>query len=80
MIEKEIDAKDLPKPAADAVAKKFPGAKTKLVEAVYTVKGGKEALAYYEAHLVTADKKEVEVEVEADGKIKKTEESKGEKK
>ena len=34
------------------------------------VKDSKETLDYYEAHLVTADKKEIEVEVFPNGKIK----------
>jgi uncharacterized membrane protein YkoI len=79
-IEQQIDAKDLPKPVAEALEKKYPKATYKLVEAVYAVKDGKEALDFYEAVLVTADKKEIEVQVLADGKIKNEEEKKPEKK
>jgi uncharacterized membrane protein YkoI len=75
-IEKVIAAKDLPKAAADAVAAKYPKATVKLAEEVTKFKDGKAEPAYYEMHLVTTDKKAVEVEVAADGKILKTEEKK----
>ena len=79
-IEKEIDAKDLPKPVAEALDKKHPKATYKIVEAVYAVKDGKESLDFYEVLLTTAEKKEIEVQVLADGTIKAEEEKKPEKK
>ena len=75
-IEKEIDAKELPKPVAGALEKKYPKATYKIVEAVYKVTDGKEALDFYEVELVTADKKTVEVKVAADGTIKAEEDKK----
>ena len=80
LIEMEIAAEKLPKAVKETLDAKYAKAKYKLVEAVYVVKDGKETLEYYEAHLVTADKKEVEVEITPNGKIKKTEEVKEEKK
>ena len=78
-IEKQIDAKELPKAVTDALEKKYAKATFKVVESVYSVKDGKEALDYYEVLLVTAEKKEIEVEILADGKIKHEEEKKSEK-
>jgi hypothetical protein len=78
-IEQQIDAKDLPKAVAEALDKKYPKATHKIIEAVYAVKDGKEGLDFYEVLLVTAEKKEVEVQVLPDGKIK-AEEKKPEKK
>ena len=79
-LEKEIDAKDLPKAVIDALESKYPKATYKTVEEVIAVKKGKETLEYYEVELVTADNKTFEVEVTSNGKIKKTEEKKDEKK
>jgi hypothetical protein len=76
-IEKEIAFKDLPKAVADAYEAKYPKATYKTVEEVIKVKGGKETLEYYEALLVTADKKTFEVEVTPDGNVKNVEEKKG---
>ena len=75
-IEKGIAAKDLPQAVTEALAKKYPHATHKTVEEVIKVADGKETTEYYEVLLVTADKKTVEVEVKADGTIKKTEEKK----
>ena len=80
LIEKTITAKDLPKAVADAVAEKYPKATYKLYEEMTKVIDGKEAIAYFEVLLVTADKKTLEVEVSPEGKILKTEEKKDEKK
>jgi uncharacterized membrane protein YkoI len=76
LIEQQIDAKDLPKAVAGALEKKYPKATYKTTEAVYAVKDGKEALDFYEVLVVTAEKKEIEVKVAADGKIKNEEEKK----
>src|SRR5262245_6499376 len=75
--EKEIQAKDLPEPARKAVDKKYPKSTMKVIMEVIDVKDGKDTPAGFEVTLETADKKEVEVVVSADGKI--TEDS-GEKK
>ncbi|HVK14748.1 MAG TPA: PepSY-like domain-containing protein [Gemmataceae bacterium] len=72
-IEKQIDPKDLPKAVKDALEAKYPKATYKIAEEVIAVKDGKETLDYYEALLEAADKKGVEVEIAADGTIKKTE-------
>lgn len=80
LIEQEIDAKDLPKAVTKTLDEKYPKATYKLVEEVIAVKDGKEALDFYEALLITADKKEIEVQVTPDGKIKSVEEKKEEKK
>ena len=69
-IEKEITAKELPKVVAEAVEAKYPKATYKKYEEVYKVKEGKETLEYYEVILDSAGKKDVEVEVSPDGKIK----------
>jgi hypothetical protein len=78
-LEKTIKESALPKAVSGGIAKKYPGAKYEIVEEVWHVKDGKEFLAYYEAVVATTDKKKFEVEVTADGTIKKTEEKKGEK-
>jgi len=77
LIEKEIDAKDLPKPVAKALASKYPKAIYKIVEEVTKVEGKQETFQYYEVALVTADKKALEVQLAADGKILKEEKSDG---
>jgi hypothetical protein len=76
LIEQQIDAKDLPKAVSGALEQKYPKAAYKLVEAVYAVKGGKESIDFYELLLATTDKKELEVQVLPDGKIKNEEEKK----
>jgi Putative beta-lactamase-inhibitor-like, PepSY-like len=70
LIEQELAFKDLPKAVAETFEKKYPKATYKIIEAVTTVKDGKETLEYYEAVLVTADKKTFEAEVLPDGKFK----------
>jgi uncharacterized membrane protein YkoI len=69
MIEKEITAKDLPRAAARALEEKYPRATYKIVEEIVKVEKKVEKLAYYEVLLVTADKKTLEVQVTAEGKI-----------
>ena len=80
LIEKEIAAKDLPQAVSDTLAEKYPKATFKVVEEMTKIKDGKEYIAYYEVLLVTADKKELEVEISPEGKIVKTEDKKEEKK
>lgn len=72
-IEKEIAAKDLPKVVAKALADKYPKATYKIVEEIFKVEKKQEKLAYYEVLLTTADKKRLEVQVTAEGKIVKEE-------
>lgn len=78
--EKEIDAKNLPKAVADAITKKYPNATIKEAEEVYAPKGGKDELKGYEVDVTTADKKEMELMIAADGRILKEDEAKKEKK
>ncbi len=69
-IEQEVAFTDLPKAVAETFETKYPKAAYKIIEAVITVKDGKETLEYYEAVLVTADKKTFEAEVLPDGTFK----------
>jgi hypothetical protein len=79
-IEKQIAAKDWPKPVSQALEAKYPKATYKVIEEVNYVKDGKEKLEYYEAHLVTAQGKSIEVRVAAGGKILEEEDQSNEKK
>jgi uncharacterized membrane protein YkoI len=69
LIEKEIAAKELPKAAAKALVDKYPKAMYKIVEQIFKVENKQEKLAYYEVLLTTADKKALEVQVTAEGKV-----------
>ena len=73
LIEKTIPAKDLPKPVAKTLEEKYPKATYKIVEEIIKLQKKEEKLAYYEVLLVTAEKKKLEVEVSAEGKIIKVE-------
>ena len=73
-IERTIDLKDLPKLVTDALARKFPKSTLKSAEAVYEVEDGDEELECYEIKLETADKKQIEAEVEIDVEISVDEE------
>jgi uncharacterized membrane protein YkoI len=77
-IEKEMDAKDLPKAVTKALEEKYPKAELKGAEEVTKVEGKKEKVAYYEVEMKTADGKELEVNVDPDGKILKEEKEEGE--
>ena len=79
-IEKEIAVKDLPKVIADAVMAKYPKGKMTKAEEVIKVKDGKETLEYYEVILTDGDKKDIEVQIFPDGKIKAEEKKPEEKK
>ncbi len=63
-IEKAIAVKDLPKVVATAVATKYPKSTIKTAEEI--TKGSK---VTYEVHLVTAQKRSVEVVLDSSGKI-----------
>ncbi len=78
-MEKQIASKDLPKAVTETLESKYAKATIKVVEEVIKIKDGKENLEYYEILLVTVEKKTIEVVVNADGTIKKTEEKKSEK-
>jgi hypothetical protein len=67
--EKAIAAKDLPKVVRDAIEKRYPKAALKEIMEETEVKGKDEKLVAYEAVLMTADKKDVEVKASPDGKI-----------
>lgn len=67
--EKAIDAKDLPQAARKAVETKYPNSTFKEVMEITLVKDGKDVLEGYEVVLDTAQKKEIEVTVAADGKF-----------
>ncbi len=73
--EREIDVKDLPKAVLKTLEEKYPRMTLKSAEAVYEIEDSKEELEYYEVLIVTADKKEIEVKIEADGKFKEEEKS-----
>ena len=79
-MEKEISAKDLPKAVTKTLKKSYPKAVYKKVEEVIKVKDGQENLEFYEVLLETADKKTVEVKVEANGKILGGDKQEGEQK
>jgi hypothetical protein len=68
--EVEFPAKDLPKAVTDAVEKKYPKSKIKEVMEITEIKDKKEVHGGYEIDLETAEKKDVEVVVAKDGKIK----------
>jgi hypothetical protein len=68
-IDKEIEAKDLPKAVAKALQEKYPNAKYNVIEEV--TKDDK--IAEYEIDLTTADKKSVEVVFDPSGKLLKEE-------
>ena len=84
--EKEVAVKDLPAAVTKAVDKKYPKSTVKQAMQVTEVKDKKEVPGGFEVTLETADKKEVELTVDADGKIledsteKKPEEKKPEEK
>jgi|SRR5512132_392684 hypothetical protein len=69
LIEKRITFEDLPDAVAKALKGKYPKATYKIVEEMTTVERGNEKLAYYEALLVTPEKKEREVKLTAEGKV-----------
>jgi uncharacterized membrane protein YkoI len=73
--EKEIAAKDLPKEVSAALEGKYPKAEIKRAEDV--TEGEKK---YFEILLVTADKKTMEVQIDAKGKILKEEKKEPKKK
>jgi hypothetical protein len=75
LIEKRITFEDLPDAVAKALRDKYPKATYKIVEEMTAVEKGNEKLAYYEALLVTAEKKEREVKLTTEGKVVTDEEA-----
>lgn len=67
-IERTIAAKDLPRPVAEAINSKYPKAESKTIEEITA-----DGKTTYEVLLVTADKKEIEVVLDREGKIVKEE-------
>ncbi len=76
VVETQLTDNEVPAAVLEAVKAKYPGAKIKLVESVKKGPELKKEVNYYEFHLTAADKKSLEVEVDASGKILKTEEKK----
>jgi uncharacterized membrane protein YkoI len=66
-INKEIGVKELPEKIAKTLAEKYPEARINLIEEVTM----KDTVAYYDVELVSADRKEIELEIAPDGKIQK---------
>jgi hypothetical protein len=69
VVEKEIDAKDLPKQIVAAIEKKHPNPKYTKVEEISKVKDGKMAVDTYEILFTTPAKKTIEMTFAADGKL-----------
>ena len=67
-IEHEIAAADLPAAITTAVKAKYAGCTIKEVMQINVLKDNKETLDEYEVIIETADKKEIELAVSADGK------------
>jgi hypothetical protein len=65
-VEKEITTADLPKAVRDELDRRYPKATIKKVEDVHITEGDKK---FFEALLVTKDKKTVEVKFAPDGKF-----------
>lgn len=74
--EAEVKESEVPAAASKAVKDAYPGAKIDLIESVKKGDKVKKEADYYEFHLTTGDKKSVEVEVDAKGKILKKAEDK----
>src|SRR5262245_7354987 len=66
-IQNEIDLKDLPAAATNAIKAKYPNCTFKEVGEILVVKDKKETRDHFEVLIETADKKEVELTVSLDG-------------
>ena len=69
VVEKEIDAKDLPAKVRAAVDKKYPKVSFTKVEEISKAAGKKMVVDVYEILFTTADKKTVEMTIVPDGKV-----------
>lgn len=67
-IEKDIEAKDLPKAVAKTLEENYPKAELGEIEEVTKVEKKEEKLSHYEIEIKTGDKK-VEVKIDPDGKV-----------
>jgi hypothetical protein len=67
---RDIALDDVSRAAADALAAKYPNSTYRSIEEVSRLEAGAEAVVFYEILLATAAKREVEVQVTPDGKIK----------
>jgi uncharacterized membrane protein YkoI len=70
-VSRQIEAKEMPKKVAEGLEGKYPKARINLIEEVIV----DDKVHHYEVALVTADKKEVDVEIDLDGKVLKEEKS-----
>lgn len=68
IIEKQTSFKELPEAVAKTLSTKYPKAKYRIIEEVWTVQDKQEKFSYYEG-ILTARKQLLEVKVEADGKL-----------
>ncbi len=68
-IQNQIPVKDLPAPAAAAIAAKHPGSKIKEVGEILVVNGTQETRDHYEVLIEDADQKEIELTISLDGKL-----------
>jgi uncharacterized membrane protein YkoI len=73
LVETELPEREVPAAITQAVKAKYLGAKIDLTESVQKGPAVKKEVDYYELHLTTADNKSVEVEVDPQGKILKSE-------
>ena len=69
VVEKEIEAKDLPKQIMATIEKKYPNPKFSKVEEISKAKDGKMVLDIYEILFTTAAKKTIEMTFAPDGKL-----------
>jgi hypothetical protein len=65
---------EIPKAVAESVEAKYAGAILQKVERIVLVKDGKEQTAAFEAKVQTKDKKNLEIKLDADGRMLKVEE------
>ena len=68
--ENEIAIKDLPRAVAAGITARYPKCTFKEAMEVMEIKNGKDTIVEYEVLIVTADKKDLELTVSPDGKIK----------
>jgi uncharacterized membrane protein YkoI len=67
--EREVAVKNLPRPVAAAVDRKYPKSRIKEAMEGFEVKDGKDVLDSYEVVVETAEKREVELTIAPDGRI-----------
>jgi hypothetical protein len=67
--------KELPKPVAASIRKKYPAAKFNHASAVYTVKNGKDHLEHYHVEITSKGGKKRDLEVSPKGEIEEDEPS-----